>query len=554
MPSTEPVEGPFQEHEAFDPVEVATEADLFEAEAAEQAEVAAAAPVAAPEPAADSQTGLLERALKAAGSDAARYLPVRFVPALTSLVTTPLFTRVIDAKDYGAFYLLSSVASLLAAIFISWLQSASIRFYWPAHKEGRLDGYISTVTWIGFASLASAAAVTGLAVLLARDRIEPVVLRLIPVGLLYFVLNFYVTAMLQVLRAAKRASAFARLQVGSTLLVTVVSILLVWQFHWGALGILAGAALGNLAVVPLLLRELRAEGSLSPAHVDRGMLRELFAYGLPLIPSGLAGWALVVLDRFVVEYYRGAAEVGIYSVSYALGDKIMQLVTMPLLLTMMPSLIEAYEKHGQALAEKVQMQFTRYFAILTLPLLAGMWAAAPVFMTVFTGPQYRGAYHALALVSAGSMLGSFAQIAGAGLGMHKKTTLIMANCLAAAALNTALNIAFVPRYGYLAAAWATLAAYAALLGLTWWQSRRYMRWIVPVEALVRVTLASAGMLAAVWALGRLAAPSLGLLLAQVLLGVVAYTALLLAVGGVRPAERAFLRTIAGRAIAKVAGR
>jgi len=563
MSSVEPPEGPFTEHDPFDPVELSTESAASEFERVTARETARHATPAAPDPAAGgavapaapaAEPNLLERALKAAGSDAARYLPVRFIPALTSLVTTPLFTRAIDSADYGAFYLLSSVASLLAAVAISWLQSASIRFYWPARKADNLNGYTSTIVWTGLTSLAATAAVTGAAAFLARDLAGPTLMRLVPVGLAYFIISFYAAAMLQVLRAANRASAYARLQVGSTLLVTALSVAFVWYAKWGALGILAAAAIGNLVFLPFILRSIRTEGTLSPRAVDRTLLREFLDYGLPLVPGGLAGWALVVLDRFIIQAFRGPAEVGVYSVTYGLGDKIMGLVTLPLLMTMMPSLIEAYEKHGQGLAEKVQKQFTRYFAILTFPLLAGMSAASLVFMQVFTGPDYREAYGALTLVAAGSMLGSFAQIAGAGLGIHKKTKLIMVNVLIAAAFNTVLNVIFVPRYGYMAAAWATPASYALLLVITWSQSRRYMVWLIPWLDLGRILAASAGMFLVVSAMTRYLPANLAVLLAQVVAGIVAYTALLLALGGVRTDERRFLAGMVSRGLGRLTGR
>jgi O-antigen/teichoic acid export membrane protein len=551
MSSTDQTEGQFQDHEPFDAVELATEAEQFDLDEARAAEETGEPQATAP--AADTES-LLQRALKVAGSDAAKYLPVRFVPALTSLITTPLFTRAIDKEDYGAFYLVSSICSLLASIAVGWLQSSSIRFYWPAKKDGRLDGYVSTIVWTGLASLAATAAVSAAAAWLARGSIEAVVWRLIPVAIAYFIANFYTTAMLQVLRAAKRASAYARLMIATTVLVTIASVALVWYARWGALGILAGAAAGNLAVAPFILRDLAREGSLSPSGIDRSQLREMLVYGMPLVPAGLASWALIVLDRFVLQALRGAAEVGVYSVAYTLGDKIMQLVTMPLLLTMMPSLIEAYEKHGQPLAEKVQTQFTRYFAILTVPLLAGLGAASQVFMFVFTGPQYREAYAVLAIVAGGSMLGSFAQVAGAGLGIHKKTTLIMANTIVAALFNVGLNFTLIPRFGYAAAAWDTLASYLLLLVATWLQSRRYMRWMIPWGDLTRIVAASAIMAACVWALGAYLQHGVLLLGAQVLLGIVVYVAALLLLGGVRPQERAFLGQLARTGAARLTGR
>lgn len=556
MSRTEPDAGPFEQHEAFDPVELATEAEeleLAEERSAEEAEATGEPAPVSPDTSAPAD-GLLGRVLKSAGSDAAKYLPVRFIPALTSLVTTPLFTRAIDPADYGAFATVSAVCSLLAAFAVNWLQSASIRYYWPQKKAGRIDGFISTVAWVALASLSATAAVSAAAAYFAQGSIDADQLRLIPAAAAYFIAHFYVTALLHVLRAAKRAGAYARIQITVTLLVTGLSVGLVWYAKMGSVGILLGAAIGNAVVAPWVLAVLKKEGSLDPRDFDRPLLAEMASYGFPLVPAAVAGWALIVLDRFVLGSLRGLTEVGLYTVAYTLGDKIMQLVTMPLMLTMMPSLFESYEKHGQDLAEKVQMQFTRYFAILTLPLLAGMAAAAQVFMFVFTGPQYREAYAVLPIVAAGSMLGSFAQVAGAGLGIHKKTTLIMVNTIVAAAVNVGLNYLLIPRFGYTAAAWDTLASYGVLLFATWWQSRAYMRWIIPWSALARISAASLLMGAVLWGMTLWLPHGMLLLLAQLAIGVVLYLALLVLFGGVHPEERVFLGQLGRSAVARLTGK
>lgn len=501
--------------------------------------------------------GLLQRALRAAGSDAARYIPVRFVPALTSLITVPVFTAAISKSDYGAFYLVSSVAALFSAVATGWISSAAMRFYWPFKLKHRLDAFTSTVLWTATTTLVSTGILmAGLAYFL-RDRLSSDVVHLVPVALAYYFFNFLTNVLVQVLRAANRASAFARMQITGTLLTTGLSIAFVWWGHWGAAGILGGVAIGWAVTLIPMLREIAKEGSLSPREVDKHLLGEFLSFGMPMVPVGLATWALVLLDRFVINRFEGAAAVGLYSVMYALGEKIMQLVTIPLLLTMSPSLTEAFELKGQPLAERVQTQFVRYFALVTLPLLAGMTVAAQPFVRVFVSPEYASAWPVLPIIALGSMLASFSQIAGTGLGLHKKTKLIMLNTVGAASLNFGANMLLVPRFGYYAAACNTALAYATLLALTAWQSRVYMRLTPPWNALGRILVASGGMAVAVYAvfghLGRTAsrAASIWVLLGEIVLGIVSYVALLMAVKAIRPDERAFAREMGAKAIARL---
>lgn len=505
-------------------------------------------------PAGTDDTGLLKAALRLAGSDAARYLPVRFIPALTSLITVPLFTRVIDAADYGAFYVINAVLVLGARVAAESIASAALRFYWPSKKEGTIRGYIATVVWsvIGVLGLVTAL-IYGVGTL-AAGAIDPLVARLVPIAAAYFFCNYALFVFMEVLRAANRARDYARISIAATLLTNALAVVFVGVLGWGAAGIFAGVAIGSAVAIPWALVKLSADGSLSPAEASRSTFAELVAFGAPLVPAGAALWALGFLDRYVIEWARGTAEVGVYSTAYGLGEKIIGLLTLPLIMTMLPVLIQNFEEHGQETAARMQTQFTRYFALVTVPLLAGLAVIARDFMYVFTGEQYHGGYPVLAVIAAATLLGGLVQLGAAGLTIHKQSKLIMANTLAAAALDVALAVVLVPRYGYIGAGWAAAAAYVLLVGLTWLQSRRFMAWHVPWASLVPVAGAAGVMALAVWGVTLALPTTVWALLAEGFVGVAVYALALLALGGVRADERAFLRELGTSAKARLGKR
>jgi O-antigen/teichoic acid export membrane protein len=469
---------------------------------------------------------MLKGILKGAGADALKYFPVRLVPALTSLVTVPVFTRLIGTRDYGDFYLVSSATSLLINLATAWVASSLVRFYWVAYREERMDEYTATVLWVTVLSTLTISVISGVLLWVFRGSLSPGVARLVPAAIAALIVNASFSTLLQVMRAANRATPFAVLSVSSTLIGTAAAVYLVAGPHLGSLGIIAGIALGNAVCTPFLIRRLGEEGSLSPASLSPPLLRELLQYGLPLIPTGISSWALVLADRYVIGFFRGASEVGLYSVAYGLGDKLMALVTMPLIATMAPVLVETFEKQGQHLAQRTQSEFTRYLAMACAPLLAGLAVAGQDFMTVFTGPAYRSAFPILAIVASGSVCASLAQLAGTGLGLHRRSTIIMTNALIAATFNVVANIVLVPRFGYMAAAYDTLASYFLLFALTLWRSRAYMAWLVPWAGIGKVIAAAATMAAVLWLVFPGVSASIVRLLAQIVVGVVIYLAAL----------------------------
>ena len=494
---------------------------------------------------------MLNDILRNAGSDTLKYVPVRLVPAFTSLITVPVFTHMIGKAEYGDFYLISSATSLTATLATAWITSSAVRFFWVYEKQDRVDDYMATTTWATLTSITLVSAIIGLAVFLLRDFIPSGVLRLVPLGLASLAFNYFVTVLLQVFRAANKANEYLVLSVLSTLASTAFSVYFVWSLEWGALGILGGVVVGNLLVIPWGLKVARRQGRLSPRFFKKDVLGEYMRFGFPLIPASISSWILVLADRYVIAALRDSGEVGLYSVTYGLGEKLMQLVTLPLIIAIAPVLIHTFEKQGQALAQKVQTQLTRYFAIATFPLLFGMAAVSKNFVQVFTDAEYHVGYPILPIVGTGVLCYGFVQIAANGVTLHKRSSIIMTNTLTAAAFNVIANIIFVSRYGYMAAAYTTVVSYALLLGLTWWRSRPYMAWQIPWFELGRVTLASGTMALVLVGLFWRLPSSLGLLLLEVVVGLSIYIVMLLLLHGIREDEKEFAKEIAGKVAVKL---
>lgn len=494
---------------------------------------------------------MLKQILRTAGTDALKYFPVRLVPALTSFVTVPVFTRLITRADYGDFYLVNSTVSLAATVLTTWLNASIVRFYWADEREGRLDEYVATVIWAAIVSLIAGAALVGVVMLLISDFVSPGVIRLMPIALAGLVFNHFIQVAQQLMRAANRANAFAVLSVASTLLATAFSVFFVVVPKWGAFGILAGVVIGNILLVPLALKNARSEGSLSPRRYSPEIARRFAAYGVPMIPAAISSWVLILSDRYIIGLSQGAAQVGLYGTAYNLGDKLMNLVTLPMLIAIGPVMVHTFEKQGQKLAEQVQTQLTRYFAMVTIPVVCGLVVIAKPFMQVMTGPLYRSAYAVLPVVAAGVMLYGISQIASNGLAMYKKTVIMMQNTVIAAVFQVGVNLLLVPKFGYPIAAWTTLGSYLLLLVLAWARSRPYMAWRVPWQDLARIVLAGSIMALVIYGVFRWFDATLVTLLLEVAAGIALYAVALRVVRGLRADEIEFAGELWGKARAKV---
>src|SRR5207247_7499158 len=80
------------------------------------------------------------------------------------------------------------------------------------------------------------------------------------------------------------------------ILITVAgTVLLVVVLDKGPLGVLVGNFTGTLCVYVALVAYRREQLGL---QFDRGLLREMNRFGMPLVPSALALWVTNFSDRF----------------------------------------------------------------------------------------------------------------------------------------------------------------------------------------------------------------------------------------------------------------
>jgi len=121
---------------------------------------------------------------------------------------------------------------------------------------------------------------------------------------------------------------------------------------------------------------------------------------------------------------------------------------------------------------------------------------------IMAGAGYEDGYRIMPYVLFGVLLLGVEQRYQIGLQLRRRTSLITVATVGAGLLNVLLNLLFIPKYGYFAAAVTTLVSYAALLLATIWFSRPLFVWKFPWKSLLNVGIASGVMAMVVSILGH----------------------------------------------------
>ncbi len=370
-----------------------------------------------------------------------------------------VYSRFLAPRDFGIVSLAESVGLAVGIVSGLALESGERRLYFHlVDDEQQLQSYLSTL--LRFA--AACAALVLVTALLIGPRITTYVAPAWRVGFFpYLALPIFTAIASQLLQCRLAVyqceerlfaySGFVALQSLSTTVLTLY--LVVWTRH-GAVGLLAARAIG--AAIALLTAACLS-GSILRAPAQWSYVRDTLRLSLPLVPHGLIGFGLIAIDRFILQHYRPLAEVGLYAMAYNIG-MIMTMVTAALSRAWTPlfySLLRGGEEERSA-AAKI---FEQLLVLLTFVASSGV-LLAPVCVHWFLGSSYWPIAKLAPILLGAYLFHSFFALFQLRVIQARRTSLVSMVSGTALATNVVLNLLWVPNFGMVGAAYATLVAYA----------------------------------------------------------------------------------------------
>ncbi|MDT4289426.1 oligosaccharide flippase family protein [Methylomonas sp. MO1] len=297
------------------------------------------------------------------------------------------------------------------------------------------------------------------------------------------------------LRAENRAWRFAGIKMTEIFIAIVLNLLflLAWpklQSLWPDSELAAyydpelGVGyifLANLAAsvckLLLLLPQFRAVRF----QLDPRVLGPMLRYSLPMVIIGFAGMVNEMLDRAILKVLlpydlpTNLKMLGIYGACYKLSI-LMSLFVQAFRYAGEPFF---FSYAGRADAKRAYALVMQYFVI------AGVFIFLVVMLFIdlfkyFIGEEYRAGLEVVPiLLMANLLLGIYVNLS-VWYKLSDRTGLGAWVSLAGAGLTIVLNICWIPVWGYVGSAWATLACYLFMVVISWALGRRYYPVSYPV--------------------------------------------------------------------------
>lgn len=379
------------------------------------------------------------------------YTISNFLTKSIGIITTPIFTRMLSHEEFGLYNHYTSWLAVFTILVTLNLDSTFISARYDYEKK--FDEYIfsslslSTISaffWIVLFNVFGGLAVTHLG------------LRRIYINCMMIYLLFLPAV--NMFQARERYKFEYKISVLLSCIITIgtalLSVILVLSMPDRLQGRIFGSAIPTVIVGIILFLYLLKKG--------KTVKIEYWKYALPIclpfIPHLLSLTVLNTVDRIMITNICGAEDNALYSLAYTCSSVV------TILLTSLNTAFSPWlgEKLHENKIDEIRAFSRKYMAIFAV-LALGIMLISPEIILILGGKSYMDAMYVMPPVMLGCVC-QFLYTMFVNVEQFKKKTIGMAIAsVSAAALNYGLNYFFIPKYGYIAAAYTTLASFLWLL-------------------------------------------------------------------------------------------
>jgi O-antigen/teichoic acid export membrane protein len=405
------------------------------------------------------------------------------MPRVLSFLLVPLYTSVMNPETYGEISVIFSWFAIFNVVLAYGMETAFFRFF---NKHANKEHVISTSL---ISLLISSLVFFGAALMFKETFASLIDIKesLIIYIILILVLDALTIVPFAWLRAKERPLRYSIVKVTSVainLLLNIFFLTLLPKMTESGQSFWSEIYKDDFQIEYVFIANVISSGVAflwvsgiyfdCKYKFDKHLWNEMLKYSLPIMVAGLAFTVNEVFDRILLDRLLpvdiAKSEIGKYSACYKLA------VFMTLFGTAFRLGVEPFffSHANTENPKKAYAQITNYFVVMGSLIFLGVmvfidplkkllvrdqafWEALDVVPIILLASFFLGIYHNLSVwykVTDRTRFGAYISSIGAII------TLV-------------INISLIPKIGYMASAWATLAAYGSMMFLSYYFGKKY---------------------------------------------------------------------------------
>ncbi len=419
------------------------------------------------------------------------------VPRLLNyVVLTPFYTRIFSSSQYGIVTELYAYVVFLLVILTYGLETGFFRF---ANDHSSPKKVFSTIIF----SLFSTSVLFIALVTLLQDQIAnlldyPDRKYLILLFTLVVTIDAFSAIPFAKLRFEEKAKKFGYLKIFNVLVNLFFNFIFFILFPYivkkspdsillhfynpniGVGYVFISNLIASVATLLLLLPEIKIRLD----FINIKLLKQIYAYSLPLLIVGLAGTINEVADKIMLKSLiddreHALGQLGIYGANYKLG------MLMTIFIQMFRYAAEPFYflKMKDRDAKEVYAAVMKYFILFGLLIFLVVMLYIDLFKH-FIGEEFHSGLNIVPVILTANLFLGIVYNLSIWYKLSNRTNYGAFITAFGAFITIVLNFILIPEYGYVGCAWATLTCYVSMFFLSYFLGKRFYFIPYPIKSIL----------------------------------------------------------------------
>jgi O-antigen/teichoic acid export membrane protein len=243
----------------------------------------------------------------------------------------------------------------------------------------------------------------------------------------------------------------------STVTTIVLNVVFLVSFSWGATGYVLSIILSNLISVIFLFAIANLKQFVCLRGIDKKLRRAMLRYSIPLIPTTMFWWITMASDRYFVTWYHGEGANGLYAAAHKL-PAVLTLVSLVFYQAWQISAIS--EAGGGIKTSRFYNRIYEYYSSLLFLAASGIILVCRPFTAIWLSQDFYDSWRYVPFLTTAEVFSTLITFLGSFYMVTKRNATVPLAIAVGAGINIGLNYLFVPTYGALGAAGATVVSYS----------------------------------------------------------------------------------------------
>lgn len=390
-----------------------------------------------------------------------------FSSKVLSFLLMPFVTRMMTSGDYGSADLVQQTVNVLIPIVTLQVNSAALRFSLDKAKNK------SDVFTVGVrTTLAGFVVFLFLAYPISLIEINDFKLGDYIILVYVFVL---VSGMRQLCQQFVRGSGHVKLFAVDGIIATATTLLFTFLFlgvfKWGVTGYIVAIIASDACSIIFYTITAKLYRCLSPRLFEKGITGQMLKYCVPLIPTVILWWIINVSDRYMITYFIGSSENGLYTAASKIPNFVV-LFAQIFIDAWQLSAVDEYESESRG------EFFTKVFRVYS----GGVFAVASALILfcqlltkILVAPSYYESWNYVPILIIATTYSCIVNFLASVYMAEKKSLMSLVTAMTGTVTNIVLNLILIPKLGATGAAIATVTAFVVVFITRAINTRKYIK-------------------------------------------------------------------------------